>query len=112
MEERNVLIAERDGLKEANRCLREMRDAWHSRAVAHQGNADALRASLDAANRRNEGLEKVVEAAKKLSETLHRIHDDPEYLAVWTHWQNHVGRYKGPEYTKPLDALDAALGGK
>lgn len=47
--------------------------------------------------------------AQLLVNKLSVVHADAKYLAVWTCWQLHFGRYTGPTYEAELNDLTAAL---
>ena len=55
--------------------------------------------------------ERMREALKGLVERLLLIHDDPQYIAVWTIFQTHCGPYRGPQYVRELEAALTALEG-
>jgi hypothetical protein len=55
--------------------------------------------------------ERMREALKGLVERLLLIHDDPQYIAVWTIFQTHCGPYRGPQYVRELEAARTALEG-
>lgn len=60
------------------------------------------------------GLEKEIarlrKALENLVEKLFLVHDDPEYVAVWSIYQAHVhDGYKGLTYTKEIDEAKTVL---
>lgn len=48
-------------------------------------------------------------AAKDLVLKLQEVHNDPEYLSVWTLHQVRNGNYSGPTYTQELNTLKTKL---
>lgn len=60
-------------------------------------------------NRRRKELE---EALRSLVDALNKCHDDPRYLAVWTNYMIHGGKYAGPFYIDELRAAEALLSPK
>ena len=68
-----------------------------------------LESQLTAAAERERVL---VEVLDKLVNAIDKVHDDPEYKAVWTLYQCHVVGgigYKGKTYTRQLSKARAAL---
>jgi hypothetical protein len=46
---------------------------------------------------------------KTLIARMALVFDSPEYLAVWTTWQNHYGKYAGPCFTDEYEAARELL---
>ena len=67
---------------------------------------NAKQKALDAERHRADAVQ---DDAQALVNKLHHVHDSAAYQAVWTLWQAHAGRYKGPQYTDELAALEARL---
>ena len=56
----------------------------------------------------NENLALLTAASHLLSQ-IERVNDSPEYQAVWTIAQMHVGPYTGPTYINEMAALQKVL---
>ena len=59
-----------------------------------------------------EALIKVARAGEVLSKKMGEIHEDPQYLGVWSLAQNHMGEYRGPTYQHELKTVCAVLAAK
>lgn len=81
-----------------------------TRDVAKRINPDGPEAAA-AIERLVADNEQMREALKGLVERLLLIHDDPQYIAVWTIFQTHCGPYRGPQYVRELEAARTALEG-
>lgn len=51
-------------------------------------------------------------ASKKLIDKMKEVYETAEYLAVFQLWQSHNGQYKGMQWAKEFDALEAILKGE
>lgn len=58
----------------------------------------------------DEYANEIENTARALVEKLLEIHKDSRYMAVWSSYMIHGGKYAGPQYDKELKALQSALG--
>jgi uncharacterized protein YhaN len=106
------LTAALEGEKLAFKLAMESRDAKAGRLAVAEAERDTARAECLRLRKVVASDAKLREALQSLCDRLDKVHDDPNYAAVWRVSQIHIGQYTGPTYWNELAAARAALENK